>query len=244
MSTKSQINDKTLSFNRICNKSTNDLNEILIVLSNTTHDLNECLMNCSNRGKCMLLNKDQNVYGCICDEDFYAGKSCQIDLRPCSQSGQCLNNGTCINTYLNKTCRVKEFSFECKCGSNFYGQYCELRKEYSSKEMCSSHGRVSSFEDANGKYKCKCFVDYSGEKCEIEDKMIKIIKYAQVSSLTLFLITIGTFWLLIVANDVFNLFLPKPKKKLEIEYSINYQYKYYNRFQVECNENIKKANKL
>jgi hypothetical protein len=134
-----------------------------------------------------------------------------------------------------------EFSFECKCGPNFYGQYCELRKEYSSKEMCSSHGHVSSFDDANGKFKCKCYVDYSGEKCEIEDQMAKIIKYAQVSSLTLFLITIGTFWLLIVANDVFNLFFPKPKpkKKIEIEYATKYQYKYYNRFQVECNEKKK-----
>jgi hypothetical protein len=207
----SQINDKTLNFDRISNKSTNDLDEILFALSNTTHDLNECLINCSNRGKCLLLNKDQNVYGCICDEDFYAGKSCQIDLRPCSQSSQCLNNGTCINTHLNNTCKwivPVEFSFECICGSNFYGKYCELRKEYSSKEMCSSHGRVSSLDDSNGKYKCKCHVDYSGEKCEIEDTMIKIVKYAKISSLTLFLITIGTFALLIVANDIINLFFP------------------------------------
>ena len=191
----------------------------------------------------MLLNQDQNNYGCVCGEDFYGGQSCQMDLRPCSQPSQCLNNGTCFNTYLNNTCRGKEFSFECKCGSNFYGKNCELRKEYSSKEMCSSHGRLSSFEDENGQFKCKCYVDYSGEKCEIEDTMIKIIKYAQISSLTLFLITIGAFVFLIIGNDMFNFFLPKPKpkKKLEIEYSINYQYKYYNRFQVECNERKRKS---
>ena len=211
MSTEIPINDKTLYFEKISNRSTSDLSEILFVLSNTTHDLNECLTNCSSRGKCMLLNKDQNRYGCVCDEDFYVGVSCQIDLRPCSQSGQCLNNGTCINTYLNNTCRgraSKEFTFECQCGPNFYGQYCEIRKEYSSKDMCSSHGHVSSFEDANGKFKCKCYVNYSGEKCEIEDLMIKVVKYARISSLTLFLITIGTFVFLIVANDVINLFFP------------------------------------
>jgi hypothetical protein len=124
MSTERPINDKTLNFGKIIsNRSKSDLVEILFVLSNTTHDLNECLTNCSSRGKCMLLNKDQNRYGCVCDEDFYAGVSCQIDLRPCSQSGQCLDNGTCINTYLNNTCRgraSKEFKFECQCGGPIF----------------------------------------------------------------------------------------------------------------------------
>ena len=200
------------------------MSEILSLLANSTINLNRCLTNCSNRGKCSL-NSQQNIYICVCNEIYFQGVQCELDIRPCSSRSQCLNNGTCENLLLNN-----EYSFECKCRNNFYGQFCEHRNSSFDKKLCSFNGRV--YYDENEDLKCQCFVDYTGEKCEYANTMTKVIQYTRISSLTLLLICIGTFVILIVANDLFNYFILHPKrkkqKKIHNETSIIYRFKYYN----------------
>jgi hypothetical protein len=102
-------------------------------------------------------------------------------------------------------------------------------------EKCSNNGHCW-VKGKNNEVICKCYEDYSGEQCETANVMSKIIKYVRVSSLTLFLCTIGTFVFLIVANDVANLFCKtsrkkkedKEKKRRESTESITYKYIYHN----------------
>ena len=164
------------------------------------------------------------MYVCKCDQIYFKGVQCEHDIRPCSSPSQCLNNGTCTNTYLNDSNLI---SFECKCKENFYGKFCEHRNMSGlDSKLCSHNGYITL--NGNNKKKCRCYIDYSGERCEISNTKIGLIRYAQVSSLTLFLVTLGVFIFLIVSNDLFNLILLKPKKrKPKIEISTKYQFKYH-----------------
>ena len=167
------------------------------------------------------------MYVCKCDQIYFKGVQCERDIRPCSSPSQCLNNGTCTNINLNDSNLI---SFECKCKENFYGKFCEHRNMSGlDNELCSYNGR--SYFNEMEEIKCKCHVNFSGEKCETKNLMGHVISYTRVSSLTLFLVTLGVFIFLIVANDVFDYFLPKPKKrKPTAKIFTSYQYKYHARF--------------
>ena len=107
------------SFNNLNNLTAGNLQQIKDLLQSQS-DLSSCLANCSNRGVCKL-DLLKHVYYCECD-DFFTGNLCQSDIRPCTRSNKCLNNGTCLNINLTLT--------SCQCPENglYYGQYCENRR--------------------------------------------------------------------------------------------------------------------
>ena len=148
------------------NLSPSTLKQILNILE-SKNDVSSCLSNCSNQGVCKLSNQ---TYICECN-DYFTGKSCQNDQRPCTKSNKCLNNGTCINS-LDLT------SFSCKCPENgvFYGQYCENIKNLCENETCSLHGYC---HQQQSEIKCKCFKGFNGDNCELESNEVKAVKSFQ-----------------------------------------------------------------
>ncbi len=198
------------------------MTDILLILANSTFDLNGCLRNCTNRGICLFDNKLQ-AFGCLCDP-LFGGNSCQIDRHPCSNN-QCLHNGLCMSTYMTS---------QCQCGKSFNGTNCEIYLDVCDSEKCSNNGHC--WIKGNNDMVCKCYVDYNGKNCENGNTMRNIIKYVRVSSLTLFLSTICTFCVLIVANDVVNLFCKKSRRKTkeyqkqlkDSQVSIRYRFMYHN----------------
>ena len=200
------------------------MENLLVLLSNSTFYINGCLRNCSNHGTCPF-NAQTQTFMCICD-GYYTGLACQIDTRPCSQNGLCLHKGICLspevtNNFIND-------SFECKCKENFKGSNCENLLDVCLNEKCSSHGHC--YVNDNNQMGCKCYSDYTGEKCESTGTLVKIIKYTQASSLVVFLSVISVFSILIIANDVANIFCSKRKnkpKRTVVTIRIK-QFKYFN----------------
>lgn len=219
MSSSNQI--QTLKFDNITVTGPK-MSDILLILVNSTFDLNGCLRNCTNRGICLFDNKLQ-AFACSCDP-LFSGNSCQIDRHPCSQN-ECLYNGQCMSTAMMS---------QCQCEKNFNGTNCEIYLDVCESEKCSNNGHC--WIKGNNEMVCKCYVDFNGENCENANTMRNIIKYVRVSSLTLFLSTICTFCVLIVANDVANLFCKKSRRKTKEDkkerkdsgVSITYRFMYHN----------------
>ena len=161
-----------------------------------------CLTNCSQNGDCIFDTTTQ-TFSCKCLPHF-KGSSCQNDERPCS-SYPCLNNATCINTNMNNS----RLSFTCECQKENYGSYCENKINLCEYKNCSSNGycRVSDL-----KAECKCLINYYGENCEYEASQIKMIKNVQTTSLAICFTTICVFCLIIILNDVSNIFIFTTKK--------------------------------
>ena len=178
------------------------MDDILFILENSTFDLNGCIRNCSNRGQCPFATQ----FTCVCDP-YFLGPACQTDTRPCAVKEQCMHQGQCGKRQ-NFT---GNYSLECQCENTFNGLNCENLVDVCQNEKCSSQG--SCWANENNEARCKCFVDYSGDKCENANTMSKVIKYAKISSLTLFLSTIGVFIILIVVNDILNCISPSVKGK-------------------------------
>jgi hypothetical protein len=155
-----------------------------------------CLVNCSNQGVCKL-NAQTLKYFCECNQ-YFTGKSCQTDERPCSQSNKCLNNGKCVNSQ-------NLISFTCQCPQNgpFYGQYCEHIINLCENVTCSSHGYC---KQSQNEIKCKCFKGYNGDKCEIESNSSKATKYVQWLATAICILFILTVCTLTISSDVLNYF--------------------------------------
>jgi hypothetical protein len=122
------------------------------------------------------------------------GKSCQTDKRPCSQANKCLNNGTCINSQDLK-------SSSCKCVENglYYGEYCENMRNLCENVTCSLHGNCIQNQTDT---KCKCYNGFKGEKCEIEGNTVKVVKNVQWTTTIICIVSISTFWLLVIGSDL------------------------------------------
>ncbi|CAF1040129.1 unnamed protein product, partial [Brachionus calyciflorus] len=140
----------------------------IVELITSKIDVNYCIQNCSNNGKCKVL--DSLKYVCECNEN-YVGSTCQYKTLPCS-SNPCLYNGTCENILL-------ENSYKCECLKDknqneiYYGQNCEFKSNPCQNETCSNNGYCF---DSENNAKCKCFSMFSGEKCEIKSKEIIVIE--------------------------------------------------------------------
>lgn len=145
------------------------LNAITNILK-TNKDISACLTNCSNNGLCTL-DSNQN-FVCSCFE-FYSGKSCEKDLRPCS-SYPCLKNGTCINIINGSS-----YEFECKCKYPYYSKYCELKINICQNITCSNQG-VCYLNDTQPL--CRCFNGYYGINCEeISQELARIKLISNIS---------------------------------------------------------------
>ena len=176
------------------------LQQILNIFQANNYDLTGCLSNCSQNGQCML-DPSSQMYSCSCLTNF-VGTSCQNDVRPCSKH-PCLNNGTCMNVNTNGS-----LSFNCDCQSQYYGVFCEDKVNLCENINCSSHGYCWTSEK---QAQCKCFINYYGDNCENEAAFTKIIKNVQITSLFICLTCIILYWMIIVLNDVSNLFIIKNK---------------------------------
>ena len=169
-----------------------------VSLITSTYDMSACSSNCSNHGNCAF---KENIFKCLCDQ-FYMGPSCNVDTRPCS-SNPCLNNGTCVDDFVNKT-------FKCECGINedtnstlYYGKNCELKIDVCANEKCSRNGNCIDF---NNKPKCICFYLYNGTKCEIESTEIKSIKSVSNVSSMIAISVLCSLCLIFVVFDLVNFF--------------------------------------
>jgi hypothetical protein len=140
------------------------------------------------------LDAQTKKYFCECNKPFITGKSCQIDMRRCSESNKCLNNGTCIDSF-----DLTTFKCECDQSGLFYGQYCENMKNLCENVTCSMHGYC--FQSLNEK-KCKCFKGYEGDTCDIETNSLKIVKSFQLTSTIICLICFIIVWSLVLTADI------------------------------------------
>ena len=104
--------------------------QILLGILQSNTDVSACLANCSNQGVCKLsLNQ---TYICECNV-LYQGKSCQTDIRPCSNqmTNKCLNNATCVNSF-----DLSAYSCQCPQSGPYYGRYCENRRNQCENVTC------------------------------------------------------------------------------------------------------------
>ncbi|CAF1148940.1 unnamed protein product, partial [Brachionus calyciflorus] len=142
--------------------------QMIIEIISTNTDFNDCIQNCSNHGKCKIINNAK--YKCECNKN-YIGSACQYNTFPCS-SNPCLNNGLCVDNLLEN-----DFKCQCLTGKNqseiYYGQYCEFKRNACQNETCSNNGYC--FDNENTA-KCKCFSMFSGEKCEIKSNEMIVVE--------------------------------------------------------------------
>jgi hypothetical protein len=183
----------TPKFGSLNNFTQEKIKQLLNILESDS-DISSCLSNCSNQGVCTLKNQ---TYYCECNENFI-GKSCQTDKRPCSQSNNCLNNGTCINS-LDLT------SSSCKCPENglYYGEYCENKKNLCENVTCSLHGNCIQNQNETV---CTCFIGFKGDECEIESNAVKVVKGVQWVSTTICIVTLVFLWFLFICSDLLSYF--------------------------------------
>ena len=144
------------------------------------------------------LDAQTKKYFCECNTNFITGKSCQSDIRPCSVSNKCLNNGTCIDSFDLTTSKC-----ECDHSGLFYGQYCENMKNLCENVTCSMHGYcIQSLNET----KCKCYKGYEGDECDREANSLKIVKGVQLTSTIICSICFLIFCSLILTTDILSYF--------------------------------------
>lgn len=168
-------------------------------LLTTNKDISTCLTNCSNNGVCTLDSSQNFVCSCF---EFYSGKMCDKDIRPCS-SCPCLKNGTCIN-------KLEISDFECKCQYPYYSRYCELKINLCQNLTCSKQGWCTVNDTTPY---CKCYKGFLGENCETMSQDLQTAKLiSNVSgylAITVIVIFFGTF----VCMDLSKLFMKTEKSK-------------------------------
>ncbi|CAF1058555.1 unnamed protein product, partial [Brachionus calyciflorus] len=179
--------------------------QIIIEIISTNTDVNDCIQNCSNNGKCKIINNSK--YVCECNKN-YVGSACQYKTLPCS-SNPCLNNGLCEDN-------LSENNFKCQClkGKNeseiYYGQYCEFKRNVCQNETCSNNGYCF---DNDNTAKCKCFSMFSGEKCETKsNEMIAVESVIKTSSIIAILF-IFLAYIFVLLNDILHCFGKNKIKK-------------------------------
>ena len=179
----------------------------LQIFANYKNDLTGCLINCSNNGNCKL-NQD-SFFACVCNK-YYGGKSCQVDIRPCSKL-ICLNNSTCYDKYSSNSNQsaVTNFTYFCECKPGFYGNNCEKQINVCFNETCSDNGycKINGTEPS-----CVCRIEHYGVKCEFEDTFAKIVRYTKITVTVMAVLIVGLTGWIILCNDIWNFFL-KPKAK-------------------------------
>ena len=190
----SAINNFTLipSFDKLNNLTKENMQQLLNILQSNS-DITACLANCSNHGICKI---DNRTYVCECNE-YFMGKSCQTDKRPCSQSNKCLNNGTCVNSQ-----DLASSSCQCPQNSLFYGQFCENMRNLCKNVTCSSHGHCIQSQNSSFVTQCKCYTGYTGDNCESDSSKVKLVRNIQWLSTAICIVTLVTLWLSFISSDV------------------------------------------
>lgn len=174
---------------------------VMRILNNYTEDISGCLSNCSNNGICIYNYQNKFVCSCL---SGYSGSACQANVKPCSKN-QCLNNGTCSNKF---NILKNNYEYRCLCSKYYYGDNCEHKVDVCKNVTCSNHGTCV---DNSTLPICRCFNLYEGNVCEKEsDKLKTIIIVISISS-KIAIITIVTFYLLIILSDIQSIFFLQKK---------------------------------
>ena len=181
-------------------------NDIIQFILTSNYDINGCLTNCSNNGQCTLkMNISQ--YSCDCSEDFSV-KSCKVKSTPYTQD-PCLNYGT-------KKANANSTTFTCVCQNNYYGSHCEYEVNICANQTCSGNGYCLKKDNQPV---CKCFSGYSGNDCDTTSNAIMFARAVKMSSVAICIGSIVFTAVIILANDVWNYFIPesirRKKKKSE-----------------------------
>ena len=212
---------------------THEMAKEIINLFKTTNstDLNGCLSSCSNRGLCKI-NSQSNQFYCECFEGF-GGKSCQIDLRPCSLESTCINNSTCTNIKQENNYDSEGnqmYSFECICLAHYFGDHCENKEKICLNKTCSYHGLCV---DSNNQAKCNCFKYYSGNDCEIKSETLITFEKSKKSTVIISIFIIFFLLAIFPLNDIINIYMKfddlirKAKKKINRPMRIKVYRLYY-----------------
>ncbi len=175
------------------------------------YTISECMSNCSNNGLCKY--QAGLAYRCDCFPD-YIGDKCQVNRRPCS-SVPCLNNGSCTEMITSNG----DYNFTCDCLEYYSGSRCEL---FDLSGLCESlaceHG-VCMIDKKTLQANCSCYPNYNGTRCENALPMVHVIKTVTKTSTIIAIVFISSFYILMLALDLANLFRPKrtvvqPNRKL------------------------------
>ena len=186
---------------------TNTTNMVFVLDLLATYSLDNldaCLSNCSNKGVCYLTQS--NSYACNCDKN-YAGKSCKIDLRPCS-SYPCLNGATCTETNNNTL-------YMCECDLTFFGNNCEKQINICANSSCiQDQGYCIVNKTFSNKMQCKCYSDYFGDNCELYSSSLRVRKIVITLASVIAIVTLGVFACTIISIDLFKLYIKKTTLKV------------------------------
>jgi hypothetical protein len=202
--------DATMTMPLVANRPRLNSDDLIKLLETNTHDFNGCLVNCSNNGVCLLLN---GVLKCMCDA-FYAGVSCEKNMRPCaSVNSPCINNSTCLQTYNQQDSPQRRVDYECECQSElFYGDRCEYKKNnmLCTNETCSMQGNC---QEDTGKAVCVCYLYYYGKRCESREEVLNFLAaFIRVATIVAILI-IAAFYSLFVLSDITRYLCDKRQQK-------------------------------
>lgn len=157
----------------------------------TSKDISACLTNCSGNGVCAL-DSNYNFY-CACAE-FYTGKTCDKDIRPCS-AWPCLWNGNCTNL-MNGTAP----SFVCSCPYPYYGRNCQLKINLCQNSTCVPK-QGSCKVNGTTPY-CDCFIGFSGDNCQILSSQLQTAKTVSNVTGVLAAATIVSFFGIFIFMDI------------------------------------------
>ncbi|VDO10801.1 unnamed protein product [Rodentolepis nana] len=116
---------------------------------------------CRNGAKCVSGEGD-NFY-CLCEEGF-TGTFCEQESRPCD--GEPCRNGA----YCQSTEGVGDFSFQCRCASDWAGRWCHLpspRSPCQVSKPCHNDGVCVDDALSSHGFFCQCANGWTGLFCQI-----------------------------------------------------------------------------
>ena len=177
------------SFNLSKNFTFSDLpiKDLLQILSSSNYTKNNCLTNCSNAGKCQLVNTSLI---CLC-----------FDSK--NRNSKCKQTETSSKLCLTRSCRLNQTCFELTKNSEkcLYetDSYFDEKIKACQNETCSNHG-TCYYKDK--KIYCECFFMYKGDKCEYEANEKKTVENIVQITTIIAIICICLFILYIVILDL------------------------------------------
>ena len=131
---------------------------------------------CNGNGKCVLDDKDEDQYHCICNGSKFGGDDCSPveDETPSVTPGKSMCSGHGLyNEYwlkISLNCR----NDKCDCIIGYYGENCE--QECDDEETCSGNGYCTK----SGA--CICKDGYDGINCEEEEQSYGLLIFTLITA--------------------------------------------------------------
>ena len=120
--------------------------------------VDDCRTNlCQNGAVCV---DDHVSYTCICPDDRYTGRYCDVLRNPC------VNDPPCNSTTTASCDAFNETSVICTCKPGYAGVFCDDVIDNCSPSPCLNNG---SCRNAPNRFTCECPKGYFGTVCEERD---------------------------------------------------------------------------